>query len=498
MTHVDFPLWISATHFLNILFLTLLARSGIQILASFPRLYVRDDCAPGHEILKFTRTAVPEHGLHQSLDEEADVSPLIALPGGVGASGGLGIGRHWHLLSVMAWVATGVVYIALLFATDEWRRLVPTSWSIFPDAVAAASQYQHLHLAQPAPGYPYNALQQLAYFAVVFLLAPLQIASGAAMSPAVAARFPWYPRLFVTRQAARTVHFAGLVAFALFAAAHTAMVIVHGLPKEWAKIVLGSDQANPATAVVVGLIGLAVVLLVNAFATVLGRRRPRTAQVVLGKAVDRLQRAVSDRLESKQRYSPNDISPYFWVNGLPPPDGVYPQLASHRFEQWRLDVGGEIEADLRFSLAELRAMPKRTQITKHNCIQGWTGVAQWGGVAMADFVDLCRPLPSARYVVFWAFDDKGVTQKDGDGLYYETLDLKLARAPQTLLAYEFNGKPLPVEHGAPLRLRVESQLGFKMVKWIREITFVEDYRGLGLGYGGWREDHAYYSRVVGI
>ncbi|MEP6753840.1 MAG: molybdopterin-dependent oxidoreductase, partial [Candidatus Dormiibacterota bacterium] len=93
---------------------------------------------------------------------------------------------------------------------------------------------------------------------------------------------------------------------------------------------------------------------------------------------------------------------------------------------------------------------------------------------------------------------KALTQPGYEGFFYETLDLKLAAAPQTILAYELNGMPLPIEHGAPLRLRVENQLGIKMVKWIRTIAFEDDYRSVGLGYGGWREDHAYYSRVVGI
>ena len=117
---------------------------------------------------------------------------------------------------------------------------------------------------------------------------------------------------------------------------------------------------------------------------------------------------------------------------------------------------------------------------------------------LTDFIKHCRPHANARYLVFYAYDDKALTQVDSKGLYYETLDLKLADAPQAMLAYEFNGKPLPIEHGAPLRLRVETQLGFKMVKWIRAISFEEDYRNIGLGFGGWREDYAYYSRVVGI
>ena len=498
MINPEFPAWISATHFLNILFMTLLARSGIQILASFPRLYVRDDCTPGREVLKFTRTAVPADRPYQSLDEEKDVSPWLALPGGVGAAGGLGVGRHWHFAALVCWILTGAVYIVLLFVTDEWRRLIPTTWAVFPQALADASTYLHLRLAEPQPGMPYNALQQLAYFGVVFLLAPLQIATGAAMSPAVIGRFPWYSRLFGSRQAARTIHFGGLVAFFLFVIVHTLMVVVHGIPAEWSHIALASSTVNGSAAIAAGAAGLLVILAINVVVTVAGRRDPRRTQVALGAVIDPLQGAMSHRLVSKQHYDPSDVTRYFWINGLPPPDGEYRSLAADGFARWRLHVGGEVAKPFALSLDELRAMPRHSQITKHNCIQGWTGVAEWTGVQLRDLIERAQLTDRARYVVLHAFDDKSMTQHDGEGYYYETLDLRIARAPQTLLAFEFNGEPLPVEHGAPLRLRVESQLGFKMVKWIRAITFEETYRHIGLGYGGWREDHAYYGRVVGI
>lgn len=498
MNHFGFPVWISATHYLNLLFMVLLARSGIQILASFPRLYLKDDCAPGHEILKFTRKKVPTNHIHQSLDEEANVSSWLALPGGKGVTGGLGVGRHWHFLILMAWISTGVVYIVLLFATDQWRRLVPTSWSFFPGVIQSAGIYLHFHLAPPTPGYPYNPLQQLTYFLVVFLLAPFQIATGAAMSPALSGRFPWYPRLFGSRQTARSLHFLGLLAFLAFVIGHTFMVIVHGIPEEWAKIVLSSDLANTGLAVAVGSFGLLVVVALNVIVTVVGRRYPRRAQNFLGRAVDPVQRALSHHLLSRQHYKTTDISHYFWVNGYPPPDPVYKQLAAGAFRDWKLQVTGRVERQLEFSLDDIRAMSRTTQITMHNCIQGWTGVAQWTGVPLREFIERCRPLPSAGYVVFYAYDDKALTQPGYEGFFYETLDFKLATAPQTILAYEFNGVPLPIEHGAPLRLRVENQLGIKMVKWIRAIAFEDDYRNVGLGYGGWREDHAYYSRVVGI
>ena len=119
---------------------------------------------------------------------------------------------------------------------------------------------------------------------------------------------------------------------------------------------------------------------------------------------------------------------------------------------------------------------------------------------MRDLLKRSEPLPEAKYVVFHALDDKGETDPDlgGIGHYYEVLDLDLAREPQTLLAYAMNGKPLPIEHGAPLRLRVETQLGFKMVKYLCGIELVADYRRIGDGYGGWREDVQHYSRTVGI
>ncbi|MGH7764304.1 MAG: molybdopterin-dependent oxidoreductase [Candidatus Dormibacteraceae bacterium] len=498
MSRLGFPLWIDAAHYLNLLFMVFLARSGIQILASFPRLYLKDDCAPGHEILKFTRKTVPIDRIHQSLDEEADVPSWLALPGGKGAAGGLGVGRHWHFTALVAWILTGVVYIVLLFVTDQWRRLVPTSWSIIPGAIHSASIYLHFQLAPPSPGLPYNPLQQLTYFLVVFVLAPFQIATGAAMSPAVIGRFPWYARLFGSRQTARTLHFIGLIAFVAFVAAHTFMVVAHGLPQELARIVLGSEQASPSLALLVGALGLIVLVGLNAVVTVLGRRNPRTAQALFGQLLDPLQVAISHHLQSRQHYRNSDISSYFWVNGYPPPSDEYKQFALRGFSDWTVHVGGKIEQELRLNLDDLRRMPKRSQITKHNCIQGWTGVAQWSGVRLADFIEHCRPLADARYLIFYAYDDKALTQLGAEGLYYESLDLRLAREPQTLLAYEFNGVPLPVEHGAPLRLRVESQLGFKMVKWIRAISFEHDYRHIGLGYGGWREDHAFYGRVVGI
>ena len=492
---MGFPLWLVATHYLNILFMVFLARSGLQILGAFPRFYLHDGCTPGREIFKFTKKPVPRDRLTTSLDQEIEMPAWLALPGGRS----LGIGRHWHFLALMGWILTGLVYVVLLFATDQWRRLIPTTWQVFPGALQAAITYLHFQLPAEAPGLPYNDLQQLAYFAVVFLLAPLQIATGAAMSPAVMARAPWYPSLFGGKQVARTLHFLGLIAFAGFGLVHTVMVVVHGLPEEWTKIVLAERSDNRVEAVVIGGLGLLVIVLANLLATYLGRRSPRLSQRLLGVPVDLLQRELSYHLGSRQRYSRAQISPYHWVNGYPPVDREYQELAHDDFADYRLEVGGLVEKPLSLSLQDLRDLGREGQVVKHNCIQGWSAVAEWAGVPLATFIRHCRPLPEARYLVFHAFDDKGKTEpQDGSGYFSETLDMKLALTPQTILAYEMNGEPLPVEHGAPLRLRVEVQLGFKMVKWIRAVEFVDDYRKVGQGQGGWREDNVYYSRVVGI
>ncbi|MBF6590424.1 MAG: molybdopterin-dependent oxidoreductase, partial [Ktedonobacterales bacterium] len=156
-------------------------------------------------------------------------------------------------------------------------------------------------------------------------------------------------------------------------------------------------------------------------------------------------------------------------------------------------VKGLVEQPLHLSLADLHQLPKREQITKHNCIQGWTGVAEWGGVSMRDLIERCHPLPTARYVIFSSYGEDNASRA-----YYEVITLEHAKHPQTILAYEMNHHPLPVPHGAPLRLRCEMLLGYKMVKWLRAIEFVERYSDVRDGQGGSREDNRYYEQPAAI
>ncbi len=430
---------------------------------------------------------MPADRLWTGTDEEEKFSPWIALPG----RGNLGMGRHWHFFSIIFWVLNGVIYIALLFATGEWTRLIPTSWSIFPAAGRTAWIYLHLHL--PPPGNPYNPLQQLAYAGVVFLLAPFAIATGAAMSPAIAGRFPWYLRLFGGRQSARSLHFLALLAFIGFTVVHVALVIIEDFSRNMDYIIHGQRGAAAALAVEIGLWGLVAAFLIYVWATRISLRAPRWVQHALGAVVEPVRHTLLHHLTSRQHYRESDISPYFRVNGAPPDSPEFVALARAEFRDWRLPVSGLVEHPLQLSLADLRAMPAETQITKHNCIQGWSAVGMWIGVPLAHILELCKPLPSARYMVFWSYGE-GIR----GGTYYETIDLELARHPQTMLAYEMNGASIPLEHGAPCRLRVETQLGFKMVKYLRSIELVEDYRSVGQGQGGYREDVQYYGPNAGI
>jgi sulfoxide reductase catalytic subunit YedY len=204
-------------------------------------------------------------------------------------------------------------------------------------------------------------------------------------------------------------------------------------------------------------------------------------------------RALAVRSRSRQHYPARSISPQLLVNGVPPDTSEYEALAGDAFIDWRLEVDGLVEAPLTLTAADLRKMPEQTQITKHHCIQGWSGIAEWSGVPLGAVLDACRPLPAARFMIFHSY------QIDPSGRpFYESLDISLARHPQTILASRMNGEPLSIPHGAPLRQRVETELGFKMVKWLRRIEFVADYRDLGDGQGGSREDTMFYEQAPGI
>ena len=202
-------------------------------------------------------------------------------------------------------------------------------------------------------------------------------------------------------------------------------------------------------------------------------------------------------------YPTSAITKFFKPNGsIDPKDPTYKKLAAEKFASYSMSVGGMVETPRAFTLVDLKAMPSKTQITRHDCVEGWSCIGQWTGVPLVDLLDQVRPKPGARFVVFHCFDhyatdyttetpDENSIDPSQNPVFYGSIDLREARHPQTLLAYGFNGGDLPVEHGAPIRLRVPRQLGYKNTKYIARIELVSSFKDLGSGKGGYWEDQGY-------
>ncbi len=482
-----FPVWIRWSHFANLFFLFLVMRSGLSILMDHPRLYWNNDCTPGTEWVRFTPIDVPKDRLWTAKDDARYISPLIALPGYRHTPG---MGRSWHFISDYGFIAVGVIYVGMLFISGQWPRLIPTSWAIVPYAWETFVHYATFHFpAEPDGYYAYNALQQLAYFGVVFVLAPLSILTGIAMSPAIDNAFPWYPRIFGGRQGARSIHFLLLCGYVAFTIVHVSLVFSTGVQRNFNHIVLGTDDTR-SLGLVLGIAGLAIVVASWIVAHVVAWRYPRMIQRLHTMLILPLERVMrtSARFNPAERYTRADLSPYFWANGKMPDSDEWNRLVADDFRGYRLRVGGLVESPRDLSLAQIRELGHDEHVSLHHCIQGWSGIAQWGGISMGRLIALVKPLPSARVVAFFSTGEGTF-----GGVYYDTQRLEDVVKPECLLAYEMNDAPLPQVHGAPIRLRVENQLGFKMVKWIREIRFLESEKTIGEGHGGVNEDQEYFD-----
>lgn len=194
-----------------------------------------------------------------------------------------------------------------------------------------------------------------------------------------------------------------------------------------------------------------------------------------------------------REYDRSEMSPDFRTNGNTLPRSAdYRRHAGEGFANWRLEVNGRVEAPRAFSLTELRALPARTQITRHDCVEGWSAIGQWTGVPLGALLDEVRLQDDARYIVFHCADDFRGRR------YYESIDLADAFHPQTILAYGMNDRDLPMGHGAPLRLRVERQLGYKHAKFVMRIEAVASLSQIGQGRGGYWEDVGFYEWYAGI
>ena len=201
-------------------------------------------------------------------------------------------------------------------------------------------------------------------------------------------------------------------------------------------------------------------------------------------------RFLSGRDSLAQEFTEADLSPTFRGNGTTEPDSDdYQAHASSGFVDWKLSVDGLVDQPVSLSLAQLRAMPSRTQITRHDCVEGWSAIGQWTGVPLAVVLAAAKPKSQARYVVFHCADNYDSSDKPTP--YYESIDMLDAMHPQTILAYGMNGQTLPMTNGAPLRLRVERQLGYKHAKYIMRLELVESFANIGGGNGGYWEDQGY-------
>ena len=208
-------------------------------------------------------------------------------------------------------------------------------------------------------------------------------------------------------------------------------------------------------------------------------------------SVDHLNLAAAHgaRKAMAQEFTAADLSPSFRSNGTAEPDNPdYQKLASSGFAGYQLVVDGLVQRPARFSLADLKALPSRTQITRHDCVEGWSAIGKWQGARLRAILDAVQPKPEARYVVFHCADPM---EEDGKEPYYESIDMEDAYHEQTILAYALNDAPLPVANGAPVRLRVERQLGYKHAKYVIRLELVDSYAKLRGGRGGYWEDNGY-------
>ena len=478
------PWWVDVQHFVNLVFMLFIIRSGIQVLADHARLYWNRHSTPGSDWFRFQRP-VPEDPLWTAKQDSVSLPKHFGLPG---LRHSIGLARWWHLGLDMLWMLNGAIFYVLLFATGEWRRIVPTSWEVFPNAVSVLIQYLSLDWPLDNGWTAYNSLQQLAYFITVFIAAPLAILTGLGMSPALSTRIKPLSKV-LSIQVARSLHFLTMVWFCFFILIHVTLVFATGARRNLNHIYAARDDTSWIGLIVFAIVAVVVVAAWVA-ATPFTLRHPRTIQRVGFALVGPMQRLFQHVDATPGEYGEDDISPYFWHNGAFPRTEAYQRLFDEGFTSWRLRVHGLVDNPVELNLDELRALPRHEQITQHFCIQGWSGVAKWGGVSMTTILDLVRPHPDARWVVFYSLGDG----PDG-GLYYDVHPIEQMRYHLTMLAYDMNGEPLSYGHGAPLRLRNEVQQGFKQVKWLAGIEFVADFAEVAGGHGGYNADHEFFGYV---
>ena len=412
--HAGLPLWVGVQRLFNLLLLMFILRSGLQIFADHPRLYWTRHSTPGRDWFR-AQKPVPSDPLWTAKQDS------ISLPGSIGLPGlrhSIGLARWWHLGTDTLWLANGLVLHLLLFSTEQWRRVVPSSWEVFPSAASVLLQYASLDGPVENGFAAYNSLQLLAYFVTVFVAAPLALLTGLGMSPALSTRFRRTSKV-LSIQTARSLHSLVLVWFVLFIVLHVTFAATTGLLRNLSHTYTGTDSRSWLG---FGLFALSMALLVVGWvaATPLTLRHPRTVQRVGAVLIGPTERLFE-----------------------------HLSLQAGGFADYRLRVNGLVEHPVELSMAQLRALPVQEQVAQHFCIQGWSGIAKWRGVSLASVMDLVHPFPAARWVVFYSLGDG----PDG-GVYYDAHPVEQMSHHLTMLAYDMNDLPLSFGHGAPLRLRL--------------------------------------------
>lgn len=300
--HPGLPVWVGVTHFLNLLLMVFIIRAGIQILADHPRLYWTRHCTPGRDWFRFQKP-VPEDPLWTAKQDSVTMPKHLGLPG---LRHSIGLARWWHLGSDVLWLLNGTAFYALLFATGQWHRVVPTSWAVFPNAASVLIQYLSLQWPHESAWIAYNGLQQLAYFVTIFVAAPLALLTGLGMSPALSTRFKSISKV-LSIQVARSVHFFVLCWFLLFILLHTTLVFTTGLLRN---LNMGYTARNSGSWLGFGVFAASMVAVVIAWvaATPLTLRRPRLIQRLGFALVGPAQRLFEHVDADPGEYSERDIS----------------------------------------------------------------------------------------------------------------------------------------------------------------------------------------------
>lgn len=455
---------VRVTHWTSALSFLVLVLSGIAILLAHPRLYWGEVGAVGGPSLI-----------------DLPLPFVLELPI-------RGPGRYLHFLAAWVIVFTGLVYVARGLVARHFRNLLPARDQLAFGAIGRVIRgHLRFERSNEAEFATYNVLQRLSYTTVVFVVIPLMIWTGLAMSPAVTSVFPSLVTALGGQQTARTVHFFVACTLVLFLVVHVAMVWLTGFRRRMRAMITGRGPTETHAIARAGLsrrevikAGLGALAGVGAFGVVF-RVADRYGLIPanhhgiygLSETLTYAGQRLLTKLPSMAReFDRSQISQVAPVNGRAPTTEPYQQLMAGGFADWRLQIEGMVARPSSLSLAELKSFPQRSQITHQACEEGWSFIAEWTGVPLSHVLEHVGIHPDARYVFVFAFDG-----------WWDSIDMDDALHPQTLLTYAMNGPELPPDHGAPLRIKVPRQLGYKNIKYLSRIMVTDSAKGIGDGLG---------------